>query len=187
MSTVQSVGIEDYGNLWQYGTGTGNLEWGNQTSGNTIYIQQPNTIPAADIWQTYPLIPDTTITYPSINNIQYQFYPEPKTITEQLNDIKELEALKEEHGLENFHIAIEHNNTILSPKYVFLTDNEMSFLKKYSIPINEIKDTISFTLMLAAIENKTASLKLAGTCELYETLEDLRKDHLVLKLACIKE
>lgn len=157
-------------NLDQWQTYGGSGYWPGGQSGNVIPYA-PQTQTGTSTWITQ----DT-----------FKYDP-PVDITEHLANIKAVEELKKEHKLEDFHIAVENPSTYFQAKYVFLTDTEMAFLKKYSIPVNEIKDPYNFNTMLDNIKNKSAKLVLAGTCEAYDNLDDLRKDHLILKLSGIKE
>lgn len=147
--------------------------WPGSQGGNTIPYQQQQTQTGTSTWITQ-------------DTFKYDYDP-PVDITEHLANIKAVEALKKEHGLEDFHIAIENPSTYFQAKYVFLTNTEMADLKKYSIPVNEIKDPYNFNTMLDNIKNKSAKLVLAGTCEAYDNLDDLRKDHMILQLAGIEK
>lgn len=114
----------------------------------------------------------------------------PKSVREQIADAKATDELKVEHGLEEFHIVLEHDlsDWLDNPAaYLFLTRAEMECAKRYGIQAREVSSPEEFNAMLCAIEDKNAKLTLSVSGETYETIEDLRKDYLVLKLAGVEE
>ena len=132
-----------------------------------------NSTDIRDIPYAYPNTSSSSI---SIKDI----YGFSDGIDEKIRFIKEVEALKIEHKVEDFHI-------IFDGKYFFITEQEMDLLKKYSVSFTEIADMHSFNIMLKRLQEKTHKAVLTLSGGEYTDLEDLRKDYLVLKLSGIDE
>lgn len=153
----QTVNSNNLGN-WQFITpSTSNTI---TTSGTTLTPNYGYTIPSA--YTTY-----------GFNNHN-------KSVYERLQDLKTVEKLKKDYGLEDFHIIFDYHN--LAPEYVFLTEEEMVYFKKYSVGIKEVMDPYEFDAMMAS---KSYVFVLGSTGEKYKDIEELRKDYMVLKLAGI--
>lgn len=153
------------------------------TTNNDYLIYDQTTTSDNFTYHDYRYIPsqptstanNISITYP-----QYYQSADGTSIIDRFEQIEMVEKAKLNLGLEDFCIFNEGN------KYLFLTLKEMELFRKYNFKDKQLDNSLEFDNMLIAINLKMCKLFLNLTKIEYDTIEDLRKDYLVLKLSGIE-